>query len=102
MVYKRTVQVVYAFDNWLNKRKLVFERIDYMISATLIEKIEQLSPEFQKKIELEVDALLGEKEILETQAIIAEPEIKYGSMKGTVIYIADDFDAPMDEFKDYM
>ncbi|HEX8564327.1 MAG TPA: DUF2281 domain-containing protein [Pyrinomonadaceae bacterium] len=27
---------------------------------------------------------------------------KFGSMKGLVKYIADDFDAPLKDFKDYM
>ncbi len=26
----------------------------------------------------------------------------FGSMKGLVVQIADDFDAPLDDFKDYM
>lgn len=29
-------------------------------------------------------------------------ERKFGSMKGLVISIADDFDAPLEDFKDYM
>ncbi len=34
-----------------------------------------------------------------------EPERKprkFGSMKGLVVHIADDFDAPLEDFKDYM
>ena len=27
---------------------------------------------------------------------------QFGSMKGLVIHMADDFDAPLDDFKDYM
>jgi hypothetical protein len=27
---------------------------------------------------------------------------KFGSMKGLVVHIADDFDAPLEDFKDYM
>lgn len=27
---------------------------------------------------------------------------KFGSMKGLVVNIADDFDAPLEDFKDYM
>jgi restriction endonuclease S subunit len=73
-----------------------------MVSATLIEKLEQLSPELQKKIEVEVDELLHQKRNFEEGPNFAEPQIKYGSMKGTVLYIADDFDAPVDDFKDYM
>ncbi|MEO6589642.1 MAG: DUF2281 domain-containing protein [Pyrinomonadaceae bacterium] len=29
-------------------------------------------------------------------------ERKFGSMKGLVVHIADDFDAPLEDFKDYM
>lgn len=29
-------------------------------------------------------------------------ERKFGSMKGLVEHIADDFDAPLEDFKDYM
>jgi len=28
--------------------------------------------------------------------------LQRGSMKGLVLYIADDFDAPLDDFEDYM
>ncbi len=28
--------------------------------------------------------------------------LRRGSMKGLVLYIADDFDAPLDDFKEYM
>lgn len=30
------------------------------------------------------------------------PPPKLGTLKGTVLYMAPDFDAPLDEFKDYM
>ena len=30
------------------------------------------------------------------------PKRRFGSMKGLVEYIADDFDAPLEEFKEYM
>jgi len=29
-------------------------------------------------------------------------ERKFGSMKGLIVNIADDFDAPIEDFKDYM
>lgn len=29
-------------------------------------------------------------------------ERKFGSMKGLVVHIADDFDAPLEDFEDYM
>ena len=28
--------------------------------------------------------------------------LKFGSMKGLVVYIADDFDEPLEDFKEYM
>lgn len=28
--------------------------------------------------------------------------LQFGSMKGLVLHIADDFDAPLDDFEDYM
>jgi antitoxin (DNA-binding transcriptional repressor) of toxin-antitoxin stability system len=38
--------------------------------------------------------------------LVVEPpppkERKLGSMAGTVLYMAPDFDAPLDDFKDYM
>lgn len=30
-----------------------------------------------------------------------KPKRRFGSMKGLVEYIADDFDAPLDDFKEY-
>lgn len=30
------------------------------------------------------------------------PKRRFGSMKGLVEYIADDFDAPLEDFKEYM
>ncbi|HHK41172.1 MAG TPA: type II toxin-antitoxin system Phd/YefM family antitoxin [Planctomycetaceae bacterium] len=35
-------------------------------------------------------------------AASAQPQRKLGTLKGTVTYMADDFDAPLDEFKEYM
>lgn len=36
--------------------------------------------------------------------LVAAPaaERKLGTMKGTVLYMAPDFDAPLDDFKEYM
>ncbi|CAN5312864.1 hypothetical protein BH10ACI3_BH10ACI3_23350 [soil metagenome] len=31
-----------------------------------------------------------------------KPKRRFGSMKGLVEYIADDFDAPLDDLKEYM
>ena len=31
-----------------------------------------------------------------------KPKRRFGSMKGLVVYIADDFDAPLEDFEGYM
>ncbi len=33
---------------------------------------------------------------------VEKKPLQRGSMKGLVIYIADDFDAPLDDFEEYM
>ena len=33
---------------------------------------------------------------------LASPARKLGGLRGTVLYMAPDFDAPLDEFKEYM
>jgi antitoxin (DNA-binding transcriptional repressor) of toxin-antitoxin stability system len=34
--------------------------------------------------------------------VAGPPTRRLGTLKGTVLYMAPDFDAPLDEFKDYM
>lgn len=72
-----------------------------MVAAELIEKIEKLSPELQSKVEEKVDELLVEEN---NNIENDDPKIKsgFGGLKGFVIYMADDFDEPLDDFKDYM
>ncbi len=72
-----------------------------MVTAELIEKLEKLSPELQSKVEETVDKLLIEK----SYGIKNDDhDIKsgFGGAKGIIIYMADDFDEPMDEFSEYM
>ncbi len=35
-------------------------------------------------------------------AVAQRPPRRLGTMRGTVLYMAPDFDAPLDDFKDYM
>jgi hypothetical protein len=39
---------------------------------------------------------------LDETSKVAKKPLRFGSMKGLVVYMADDFDAPLDDFKDYM
>lgn len=75
-----------------------------MEAEVLIKKIEQLPENLQMKAEGYIDALLEQSKV--TAPIAQEPQVKYnrgyGSLKGFVTYMADDFDEPLDEFKDYM
>ena len=72
-----------------------------MDSALLIEKFEKLSPEAQDQIEKNIEELLDRQ----NQGITnksSKPRGQFGDLKGFVKYIADDFDATPEEFKDYM
>ena len=69
-----------------------------MSTAEIIEKFERLSPLAQSLIEEEIQKLLEH----EKTAAMDKPRAKFGELKGFVKYIADDFDAPLGEFKDYM
>ena len=67
-----------------------------MSSEALITKYEQLPPEIQKVVDIFVDALV-KKEVPK----VAKGKAKFGSAK-VKIWMADDFDAPLDAFKEYM
>jgi len=47
-----------------------------------------------------IDALLDE--VKQRAAGQTEIQKRFGGLKGFVTYIADDFDDPLEEFKDYM
>ena len=67
-----------------------------MSSEALISKYEQLPPDIQKVVDLFVDALV-KNEVPK----VAKGKAKFGSAKNK-IWMADDFDAPLDAFKEYM
>ena len=67
--------------------------------AGLTDLIHRLSPGE------EVLIIENERTVAKLTVAPAEPEKKprvLGSMKGTVLYMAPDFDAPLDDFKDYV
>ncbi len=58
-----------------------------------------LEPEAEK----ELDKLESRKLIkIEDRQNAKKKPLKFGSMKGLVIHMADDFNEPLDDFKDYM
>lgn len=68
-----------------------------MSSADLFVKIESLPSELKKEVEAFIDGLLKRKPKMEPLRKV----IPFGKFKGKV-RMADDFDAPLDDLKDYM
>ncbi len=68
-----------------------------MSTSEIINKIERLPDNFLKSVSDYIDFLLLQAKKDESVA----NEKKFGSLKGK-LWIADDFDAPIDEMKDYM
>ncbi|HEY4194056.1 MAG TPA: DUF2281 domain-containing protein [Mucilaginibacter sp.] len=71
-----------------------------MSTTELMEMINKLPVDKQKEVESFVSGLLSEDtDILGGNA---RKRMKFGDLKGFVKYIADDFDEPLEDFKDYM
>jgi uncharacterized protein YeeX (DUF496 family) len=68
-----------------------------MSTTELIEIIKKLPSDKQKEVEDFVSSL-----ITDTKQGNSKTGRGYGSMKGLIKYMADDFDAPLEDFKDYM
>jgi hypothetical protein len=66
-----------------------------MESNELLVLIEKLPPDAKKQVEDLVETLANKS------GIVKAPR-EFGSLKGFITYIADDFDAPLEDFKDYM
>ncbi len=67
-----------------------------MTTASMYSKIQLLPDEVKQEVSDFIDFLVERKGIKKEKAI---PQ--FGSLKGK-IHMADDFDAPLDEFKEYM
>ncbi|QTE37014.1 type II toxin-antitoxin system VapB family antitoxin [Mucilaginibacter sp. P25] len=71
-----------------------------MVSVAPIKKLDQLPPDLQTQIEKDVDRLL--KKITNAELVNSDQTIRgYGSLKGK-IWVSEDFDEPLEDFKDYM
>jgi antitoxin (DNA-binding transcriptional repressor) of toxin-antitoxin stability system len=49
----------------------------------------------------EVEIVLGDQVIARLKRVAAEPR-RAGSARGSILYMAPDFDAPLEDFKEYM
>ena len=69
-----------------------------MKSSEVIHKIEMLPEGFLKSVSDYIDFLLMKAK---SESVASTSKKKFGTLKGK-LWIADDFDAPLDEMKDYM
>ena len=84
-----------AIAQFANLLTRTYVKIPYMDTLT----ITILEPEAEK----ELDKLESQKLIkIEKPKKAKKRPLRFGSMKGLVIHMADDFDAPLEDFKDYM
>ena len=77
-----------------------------MSTTELIDLIKQLPEDKKKEVETLVYALASESniEILHSNTTNEDSKkrMMFGDLKGFVNYISDDFDEPLEDFKDYM
>ncbi|GHT26029.1 hypothetical protein FACS189430_12540 [Bacteroidia bacterium] len=72
--------------------------LDTQTTGLLYEKITQLPQEIQRELSDYIEFLLVKYPTDKAQ----KPHPRAGFMKGTVTWMSDDFNAPLDDFKDYM
>ena len=68
------------------------------IKLNLFRRIDMLSDDLLQDLQLVVENFITKKQI--STSILKER--KFGTMKGLITYMADDFDEPLEDFKDYM
>ncbi|MFD2286036.1 DUF2281 domain-containing protein [Pedobacter petrophilus] len=82
-----------------------------MTSATknIINKLETLPESMVNEVEDFIDFLKAkhskkfyQDSNTDSNNVVEEPISLYGSAKGTILYISDDFNEPLDELKEYM
>lgn len=78
----------------------------------IIKKLQELPTELLGEVEDFIDFLKAKNEKKKSGGnqyqseenihLVEEPKSLYGAAKGTILYISDDFNEPLDEMKDYM
>lgn len=71
------------------------------IKLILFRNIDNLPEKWLLELRALIDDFLAKKQKQSPKPTLRKPR-QFGCMKGLVIYMADDFDAPLDDFKDYM
>ena len=72
------------------------------ITTAFERKWRMLSPSNQKQASDFVDFLLSRQQQSAEFSPKSRPELQLGIWKDEPFYISDDFDAPLDDFKEYM
>ena len=70
-----------------------------MIDDATLEKVKTFPIKYQDEVKNFIE-FIEEKKIMEEPPSLKKR--KAGMFKGLVKYMADDFDAPLEDFKDYM
>jgi hypothetical protein len=73
-----------------------------MNDQTFLYQFNKLPTNLQNEVLDFIAFLLNKQEKREVTQQSKPPVRKAGSMKGLITYIADDFDAPLEDFKEYM
>lgn len=78
----------------------------------IIKKLQELPNELLGEVEDFIDFLKAKTEKKKSDGVqykseekinlVEEPKSLYGAAKGTILYISEDFNEPLDEMKDYM
>jgi antitoxin (DNA-binding transcriptional repressor) of toxin-antitoxin stability system len=63
-------------------------------------------PEIVRSLQPDDEVVITDNERIVARLVPAQEEPpqprKFGSMRGTVLYLAPDFDAPLEDFREYM
>lgn len=76
-----------------------------MANQEFLLKYQSLPAAVQEALEKIVDELFQKYTLQRVQKQVAKPKPlvrKAGTMKGLIAYMAEDFDAPLEDFKDYV
>jgi hypothetical protein len=74
-----------------------------MINELIIKKIDKMPLRLQKEVDDFIDFLIMKHQKSTSPfSEVVEALRPVGTLKGLVVHMADDFDAPMEDFKDYM
>ena len=75
-----------------------------MNAQNLLYQFQSLPKNLQKQVEDFIQSLVVKNQLKEVKSPEQKPIVqrKAGTMKGLVLYMADDFDEPLEDFKDYM